>query len=371
MAKGYSTLGDVLTKTADGRDLNEIWNEFQNVIGIHNERRNKIVDLLTYPVHNPIEDVVQANTDDFELASEFGVPKSIRTGANVFQMGFSFDWYDVATRFTWQYLSEASAAQVESVHASVLEADNRKLFNEVMKTAFNNKNREASIKNRNYTVYAMYNGDGTVPPPVGPNKFDGTYTHYLVSGADAIDSGDIEDIIDRFKKLGLGSNTGTQTVILANSREVNAIRRFRANVTNANNAVALYDFIPGPSAPAQLLTTPAGLLGTQPPSEFQGLPVAGSYGGAIIIEEDYIPAGYMFAFVTGGASAINNPIGLREHQNTELRGLKLMAGDRSADYPLINSNYIHGFGTGVRHRGNGIAMKIAAAGAYTPPEVYS
>ena len=47
MAKGYSTLGDVLTKTADGRDLNEIWNEFQSVINIHNERRNKIVDLLT------------------------------------------------------------------------------------------------------------------------------------------------------------------------------------------------------------------------------------------------------------------------------------------------------------------------------------
>lgn len=370
MPKGYNTVGDILTKTVDGRDLNDMWNEFQQVVAIHNERRQKIVDLLTFPVTKLIEDVVQTSTDEFEEASEFGVPKSMRTTLNSFQMAYGFKWYDTAKRFTWQFLAEATAAQVESIHQQVLEADNRLVFKQVMKTLFNNKNQEANINGQNYTVYALYNGDGTVPPSFGPNSFDGSYTHYLTSGAATIDSGDIEDILDRFKKLGYGPSTGVTTVILVNSQEANAIRRFRFNETNANGANALYDFIPSATAPAQLLTSPQGLLGSQPPSTFQGLPVVGSYGDALIVEEDYIPAGYLAAFVTGGDAAMQNPIGFREHANANLRGLRLLPGDDKS-YPLTNANYVRGFGTGIRQRGGAMILKVGAEVSYTPPAVYS
>lgn len=368
MPKGYNTVGDVLTKTVDGRDLNDLWSEFQSVVAIHNERRQTLIDLLTYPVQNLIEDVPQISSDDFEEASEFGVPKSTRAAVSMFQMAYDFKWYDIAKRFTWQFLAEAPAAQIEAIHQQVLEADNRLVFKKVMNTLFRNTNRDADINGQNYTVFALYNADGTVPPSYGPNTFDGTYTHYLTSGAANIDSGDIEDIITRFKKLGYSRATGVTIAILVNSNEAKAIRSWRANVVNANTAVAQYDFIPASNQPAQILPTPQGLIGTQPQSSFNGLPVIGSYGDALIIEEDYIPAGYVAAFCTGGDASLQNPIGLREHANTQLRGLRLLAGDSSA-YPLTNSNYVRGFGTGIRQRGGAAVMKITA-GAYTIPPSY-
>ena len=370
MPKGYNTIGDILTKTVDGRDLNDLWGEFQQVVAIHNERRQTIINLLTFPVTNLIEDVPQITSDDFEEASEFGVPKSTRVALSAFQMAYTFKWYDIAKRFTWQFLAEAPAAQLEAIHQQVLEADNRLVFRKVMNTMFRNTNRSADINGQNYTVFAFYNADGTVPPAYGPNEFDGTYTHYLVSGAATLDSGDVELMISKFKKLGYSRATGVTIAILVNSAEAAVIRTWRANVTNANTAVAQYDFIPAVTQPAQILPTPQGLIGTQPPSTFQGLPVVGSYGDALIVEEDYIPAGYLAAFCTGGDASLQNPIGIREHANSQLRGLRLLPGDNTA-YPLTNSNYVRGFGTGVRQRGAGMIMQIKASGSYEIPPSYA
>ena len=369
MPKGYNTVGDVLTKTVDGRDLNDLWAEFQAVVAIHNERRQTLIDLLTYPVQNLIEDVPQISSDDFEEASEFGVPKSTRAAVSMFQMAYDFKWYDIAKRFTWQFLAEAPASQLEAIHQQVLEADNRLVFRKVMNTLFRNTNRDADINGQNYTVFALYNGDGTVPPSYGPNDFDGSYTHYLTSGAATVDSGDLEEIITRFKRLGYSRATGVQIAILVNSQEAAAIRRFRANVENANTAAAQYDFIPAVTQPAQILPTPQGLIGSQPPSTFNGLPVVGSYGDALIVEEDYIPAGYLAAFATGGDASLQNPIGLREHANTQLRGLRLLPGDNTS-YPLTNSNYVRGFGTGIRQRGGALILQIGA-GPYVVPPAYA
>ena len=58
-------------------------------------------------------------------------------------------------------------------------------------------------------------------------------------------------------------------------------------------------------------------------------------------------------------------VGLREHVNTSLRGLRLVKGP-NPDYPLIDSFYQRGFGTGVRQRGGAVVMKITA-GSYSAP----
>ena len=370
MPKGYNTLGDVVHKTIDGLDLNSMWGEFQEVLSLHNDKRSTIVNLLTYNVTNVIESVPVTASGDFEEASEFGVPQSNRTKVSAFQMAYDFKWYDTAKRFTWQFLADASSQQVEAIHQQVLEADNRLVFNKIMRTLFNNENRTADINGQNYNVYAFYNGDGTVPPQNGPNVFDGDYTHYLVSGGSVIDSGDLEEIESRFKRLGYGPSTGTTAVILVNTEEANAIRRFRFNEENANGAIALHDFIPSATQPTLFLQNQQGLLGSQPPSTYNGLPVIGSYGNLLIIEEDYIPAGYAVAFVTGGEQSLSNPIGFRQHSNSALHGLRLLPGEDST-YPLTNSNYIRGFGTGVRQRGAGLVMQFKASGAYEIPEAYS
>lgn len=363
MARGYNAVADVLTQTADGRDLNEIWNEFQAVIALQNADRQRIIDLLTFPVTQVIEDVPQFGTEEFEEASQYGVPKGIRPEADVLSLGYTFKWYDIANRFTWQFLAEATAQRVEAVHQQVLDADSRKIFQEVMRTLFRNTNRTANIRGNNYNVYTFWNGDGTVPPAFKANTFDGTHTHFRASGGNVVTSGDLDEIEDDFKSHGYGSENGSTMFVMVNVTEANVIRGFRV----ANGA--RFDFIPAAGQPALIQSDEVVLAGGQPAATFRGMNVIGSYGSLLIIEESYVPPSYLVALVSGGEANIQNPIGLREHSNPGLRGLRLVKG-RENDYPLIDSYYVRGFGTGVRQRGAGLVMKITT-GAYTVPTQYA
>ena len=93
------------------------------------------------------------------------------------------------------------------------------------------------------------------------------------------------------------------------------------------------------------------------------------YGNVLIVQEDLIPAGYVVLAATGGPDNLQNPVGLREHANASLRGLRLVKGP-VADYPLIDSFYNRGFGTGIRQRGGAAVMQITTSATYTPPASY-
>lgn len=363
-ARGYNTAGDVLTQTVDGRNLNDIWAEFAATLDMHNNFRQALIDLLSFNVNAPIEDVPQISGDDFEEASEFGVPKAIR-GGDYFSMGYDFKWYDLRIAYTWQYLAEATAAQVESLNNMALEADNRLLFNKVLRAVFNNVTRVANIRQQNVNVYPFYNADTTVPPTFKTYTHASGHQHYLVSGAATVDSGDLDELETHLKHHGYGAQMGATLILLVNSAQLNTIRGFRVA------SGASYDFIPSQGRPPFLLPTNTGGIagGGQPPAEYQGLTVAGRYGNWLVIEEDFVPAGYMVGFATGGILNATNPVGIRQHANAGLRGLRLIRGNQQ-DYPLIDSYYNHGFGTGVRHRGAGAVMQIKAAGSYDIPAAY-
>jgi hypothetical protein len=128
-----------------------------------------------------------------------------------------------------------------------------------------------------------------------------------------------------------------------------------------------YDFIPSPGYGAGIYLPQNGGIIDRPAGTVRGQ--IGTYGPFIVVEEDYLPAGYVFGFATGGEENIGNPVGIREHDNASLRGLRLVKG-REPDYPLVDSFYQHGFGTGIRHRGAGVVMQITA-GAYSTPAAYA
>ena len=363
-AKGFSSSADILTQTVDGRDLNSVWDEFQATLAILQEKRSAIVRMLTFPVTNNIEDVPSFSGDDFEESTEYGVPKSIRPSASLYQMGYTFKWYDIATRFTWKFLSDATAQQVEAIHQSVIDADNRLVFKEIMRTLFRSSNRTAHIKGQNYNVYTFWNGDGIVPPPYKNNTFDGTHTHFRTTGSATVDAGDLQEAYDDLAAHGYAKENGVQIVTFVNKAQADIIRTFRLGVAGAR-----WDFIPSLGQPA-FLTLNQQLVGTQPADSWNGFNVIGSYGPALIIEESYIPAGYMVTLGSGGDANLNNPIGFREHANTGLRGLRLIQ-DKQTKYPLVDSTYVRGFGTGVRQRGCAFIQQLSAAGSYTAPAEYS
>lgn len=362
-ARGYNTLGDVLTQTVDGRDLNDIWREFSATLLLNNKRRQILIDLLTFDVSAPIEDVPQLATSDFEEASEFGVPKGIR-GGDFFSLGYDFKWYDLAVRYTWMYLSEASAAQVESLHNMALEADNRLIFTKVMKAIFSNVNRTATIRGTAVNVYPFYNNDGTTPPDYNSTTFLSTHTHYLTSGSLTVDGGDLDEMETTLVEHGYGRLQGSRLLLLVNRTQLAIIRNFRIATGSS------YDFIPAAGQPPFLLPANTGGVVGAVPSSIQGLPVAGSYGNWIVIESEFIPAGYMLGFATGGEQQASNPVGFRQHANTGLRGMRQVKGP-DPDYPLIDSYYQRGFGTGVRHRGAGVVMQLKVAAGYVIPTQYA
>lgn len=363
--RGTNTQGDVLTQTLDGRPLNDIWGEFQRAMGMWNEGRSALVQALTFPVTNPIEEVPQISGDDFEEASEFGEPKGIR-GGNYFQLGYDFKWYDLAIRYTWQYLAEATGAQVESLNNMALEADNRLVFQKVMKAIFGgNTNRTADIRTQAVPVYGFYNNDGTTPPAFKMNTFANTHNHYLVSGAVTVDSGDLDEMETHLVHHGYGNQNGSTLILMVNRAQLATIRSFRVATGQSYDYVAVAG-----GAPWLLPTNTGGVANGTPPGTVNGLKVSGQYGNWLIVEDDYIPTGYLLGFATGGQNQATNPVGFRQHANAALRGLRLVKG-RDNDYPLIDSFYNRGFGTGIRHRGAGVVLQVKASGTYDVPSQYA
>jgi len=366
---GYQNQGDILYALADGVDPNALWAEFQQTLEIFNARRQTIVSLMTYPVTQLIETVPQVGDVEFEEASEYGIPKAVGIRQDYFQMAYDFKDYDLATRYTWKYLRDADARAVQAVHNAILTADNRLVFRKVMEAIFDNRNRTADIRNQPYNVYALYNNDGTIPPTYKNTTFLSTHDHYLVSGAAAFQSIDIEDGINLIAEHGYGQEQGTTFVVLMNSAQMAVARTFRAGAT-INGAVCNYDFIPAPNQPALFVPNAEGLIGVRPPNSWNGLPVVGSYKNALLVEEDYIPPGYLLVLGSGGTGNLQNPVGLREHANTAYRGLRLLPGNQQR-YPLVDSYYSRAFGTGIRQRAGASVVQIKASGSYDIPTAYT
>lgn len=369
---GYGTEGDIVYTTNDGVDLNALWMEAQAALAVWNAGRSQLVNLLTYPVTNEIESVPQVGEASFEEASEFGEPQGERLKLGYFQLGYDFRDYDRATRFTWKALRDMDARQVQAIGNAMLQADERLVFRKVMEAVFDNRNRETDIRGNAYKVYPLYNADGTVPPAYRSTTFTSTHSHYLVSGNSSVDSGDLEDAYEHIAEHGYSIENGTTIVHLCNRQEIKEIRKFKMGEVNNNSVEANYDFVPARTQPAQFLDSPLGLLGSLPPDSWNGMRVSGSYDDALIIENDFIPPGYILTFGTGGLGNLQNLVGFREHKNPVYRGLRVMPGNDQR-YPLVESYYTRGFGTGIRQRAGAVVTQIGTGdnGAYEIPEQYT
>lgn len=366
---GYQTAGDIVTVTQDGIDLNALWDQYQTTLAYWNARKMGLVALFTYPVTSLIENVPQVGKAVFEEASEFGEPQAGKIKVDYIQLGYDFRDYDVASRWTWRFLRDADARQVNAMHNAYLMADGDLVFRKVFEAIFDNRNRDTKIRNQAYDVYPLYNGDGMIPPDYGSKTFSGTHSHYLVSGNAAIDSGDLEAAQDHIEEHGYSIENGTQIIHMVNKIQAMQIRLFRQGVVNNNGVTASYDFIPSENQPPLILPNDQGLLGSRPPSVWNGLRVLGSYKDALVIEDQHIPEGYILTFGTGGLGQLGNLVGLREHANPAYRGLRLIAGNQQG-YPLVDSYYARSFGTGIRQRAGAVVTQLKPSGSYDIPTQY-
>lgn len=363
-ARGYSTEGDVLvSQTADGVDLNEIWSAAAGAMSQWNQKRSALAALVSYPTVNPADAIPQTlGGDHFEVASEYGEPTGLRAEPDALILGYDFSDFDLASRFTWKFLRSASAEQVRSVINRAMESDNRLVTGSILRRLFD---PAEGLNEFHHKVYGLYNGtDGMVPPPYAGQTFSSSTSHYLVSGNTALDPGDLVDAIEQVRSKGFGTDASSRLVVLCHPSESEIISTFRAGI-ETNGVESKYDFIPSASAPAYL--TPDNVVGMIAPGEFGGLEVLGSYGPAWVIPSYFLPAGYVAVVATGGPNSNRNPVAFRQHQNPAYQGLRMIPG-RDQRYPLQDSFFQRSFGTGVRYRGAACVVQVKASGAYNAPE---
>jgi hypothetical protein len=361
--------GDILTHTPDGVDLNQLWGEFVNANTVYNEHKQGFVGILTYPVISDIELVPQIGDFQFEVATEFGIPRGQNTNISYYQLAYAYQDYDLKLGYTWKFLRDAPSQQIEAIHTKAIQADQALVFRKTMEALFDNRSRTTIINAMTFNVFPLANADGWVPPAYKGVTFDGTHNHYLTSGAATVDSDDFETTVNTLTEHGYGWDTGTQLVCFANRSEINSIRKWRFGQTNNNGKVANFDFVPALGQPALLVPNAEGLLGGQAPATWNGLRVSGAYMDVMVIEEPLMPVGYMLFLSTGGVNVDENIVGVREHASPAWRGLKLMPGNQQR-YPLIDGYYVHGFGTGIRRRTGAALLQITANASYTIPPVY-
>jgi hypothetical protein len=359
-AKGYNETGDLLLETVDGVPLAQLYDEISASLNILNAQRSPLIQALTFPVTNPFEEIMPIISDEFEEADEFGQPKGIRLGSP-WNMGYDLKYFDLGVRYTFRFLGRATANEIRALNNSALEADQRLVFKTMLTRIFDNTNWSATLESsgRAVTVYPFYNGTTTTLPAVPPAwktySHTNTHNHYLASGAATVTSGDLDEMYEHI--LHHGYHQGSTIYLLCNRAQTSTIRTFRATTDD-------YDFLPAPSAPDANYR--GDLTGSLPGGNSLGMfpGFVGSYGPINIIEEDYIPSGYMFMFASGGAFADRNPVGIREHENAALRGLKLIP--QFERYPLREAFYHHALGSGVRHPAAGVVMKVTT-GSYDIP----
>jgi hypothetical protein len=363
-ARGYNQEADIITRTSDGADLNGMWREFQKTINVWNGQRNPYMSMFTYRVTQDIESVRYPLEQDFEEASEYGEPRSIRLGP-AFRMGYDFKWYDLAIRYTWKFLLDASSDQLRALNNQALESDNRLQFTRILRRIFNSTTDVATIEGDAINVYPFYNGDTMVPPKWKTTTHTTGHNHYLTSGAAAVDQVDLQDMYTQLSHHGYTQANGYTALLMVNPAQGATIRTFSVGDTVGG----VYDFMPGPAYGGGVyLPANGGVVALPDRAPTGGFDVIGTYGPWTIVEDDYIPVGYMLGLASGGPNNLGNPVGIREHPS--LKGLRLVKG-RDNDYPLTDSFYLHGMGTGIRQRGGGVVMQVTASGSYTIPTQYA
>jgi hypothetical protein len=198
-------------------------------------------------------------------------------------------------------------------------------------------------------------------------KWDDTHSHYFVSGADELDSDDVESAIRTVVEHGLGSaNTGSQVLIFGNHNMCQQIASFRAGQpSRPGGPVAKHDFVPSVAQPAFM--SQEVIIGQQAPAFYNRVAVEGNYSVAFVISTDLIPDNYILVTASNGPGGILNPVGIRQHPDMAQQGLRLIAGNYNG-YPIIDSFSLRTFGVGVRQRAAAAVVQVSStAKDYEPP----
>ena len=257
--------------------------------------------------------------------------------------------------------------QVSAEVTRCMEADNKLVTGTILRRLFD---PATELNDWQHVCYGLWNADGMIPPPYLGKTFDGAHTHYLTSGSTVIDSQDIEVMIRHVKEHGYGTAPGNQFRRSAHPRP-----RGRGDDDRVEGGCGVPHGWPAtgvglhPECPsARGWISNETIHGPIPGTDYNGLQVWGSYAGALLIQSNFVPKGYVAVVAASGSGSDMNPVAVREHSNTAYQGLRHIPGHWQG-YPLQDSFFARGFGVGTRHRGAAVVCQITASPTYVAPSI--
>lgn len=330
--------------TVDGQPLSEIWADLQARLAAFNTQMSLLISLLSFPVDRAQERVGIYQTPSFEEATELGRPQKIRL--QYVNRGFPLKHFDLGFGYTQEFVDSARGAEITATAAQAESAYWTLILETILLAIFSENN---STDDDGVLVRRLYNADGEVPPSYKRWGHDGTHTHYLTTAGAALADADILALQEHLLHHGYG-DFGERFILHANLADIPAIQ-------------ALTGFVPATTATVPVIID-GNVVGTQRQG-IPGLPTEGYIQRFVVVENNDLPSGYLFAHATGGQFATQNVAGVRRHENPSARGMRLVEGP-VARYPLIDAVYDCYTGAGIRHRGGAAVMQITA-GAYADP----
>lgn len=366
--------GDVLiNRTADGVPLDQVWLEAQAAVDLYNQVKDAITGLWTYKTTLPADSVPQAVAPELmERASALGVPRAIRPDLPYLKVGFTRHDHDIASRLSWEFLRDASAEQVTAQLIRLINADRYTVQTKVMTRAFSPVEEANEWQHRCFGAYV--GTDGIKPPDYLGRTFDATHSHYIPTGSVNLDSEDVELLVSHVREHGYGRGGNSGRIVLMfhpDDVEDSSLTSWRAGVENSNSKKARHDFIVSSNEVNAPYLTSESVVGEKPPATYEGLPVIGSYGSALVVSSEVVPAGYFAAVATHGINSDGNAIALREHERADYQGFRLLEGNASRSYPIVESFGMRTFGVGARRRGMWAVAQLTASSSYTAPTSFA
>ena len=312
--------------TYDDIDTRMLYKEFQEGVQVYNEVEWGLMSQFTKNTTKESVRVWQRNME-FVTASEGYLEDWQKLRA--MEISVPLDEFELGFAFTKKAIQESNAQELRETQGEALRADQRLLARRFF---FRSMTPGTGARSIGFWDANMAAAGMRAPPNWKGNTFTRAHQHYDTSGVANIALSDFSAIKREIREHGYSGSL----YLFMNLQEVEACENL-AGWTTAMTANSIVETV--------------ATKGFEVVKQFQGL---------TLIQDDWIPAGYIMAI-----ESRVKPITLREPLNARARGLKLWEGPYS-NYPLMESYYSHRFDMAVVHRGAGAVRQITAGAWATP-----
>jgi len=312
--------------TFDDVDTRMLYKEFQDGVQIYNEVEWGLMDQFIRKTTKESVRVWQRNME-FVAAAE-GYMETWQK-ARAMEIAIELHDFELGYAFTKKAIQDLTSDDLRETQSEALRADQRLLAKRFFYRCLTPGGASSS---RSWWDGNMGGTTGQRAPPAWKgNTFTTAHNHFDATGSVNIALADLSALKREIREHGYAG----PIFLWMNSQEVEACEVL-AGWTTA--------------------LTPNSIIETV---ATKGFDVVKQFQGFTIIQDDWVPAGYLF-----GIEGRIKPVTMREPVNAGARGLKLWEGPYS-NYPLQEAYYSHRFDMEVCHRGAG-AIRYLGASWVTP-----